>query len=203
MGDDWPPITFLYQTYVPTARIATPGYSGNLTHPYLFFNGNDRPLYEPNGGYKTHQEVTVRFGSAHSITHLDPVVGETIKYGCTWPWGASCVEIQRARADWHGGRLAINDIYSWDLGGSFIFHVDIANPLYSLAPVISSDLHVWMAPGGTLVYGRHDNMPLHEIYFTVEGWGDEWYVAYASKYYNPVCLAGALPGCSSFVVVAL
>lgn len=199
VGDDWPPIMFRYQTFIPPALIPVPGFSGDITHPFVLFNGNNR-TYDPFGDSKTRQDVTVTFGSTHSITAAAPVVGQTIRYKCNRPWGGSCTEVARKTAS--SSSLAINDIASNPTGGFFTFHVDAANPLYSIAPPISSDLHVSMGYRNTWIYGRHDNMPIHEIYFDVVGW-DEWQYAYASWWYNPVCLAGELPGCSTFVVVPL
>lgn len=199
-GDDWAPIMFRYQTFIPTAlTYAVPGFSGDLNRPFTLFNGNNR-TFDPFGDFKTRQDVNVTFGSSHSITFPNGLVGETLRYKCSRPSGGSCVLVSRARASNAG--LRINDVSSNATGGSFTFHVDMTNPLYSLAPAISSDLHVSMGYRNTWIYGRHDNMPLHEIYFDVAGW-NEWYMAYASTWYDPVCLAGALPGCSTFVVLPI
>lgn len=199
-GDGWTPIAFRYQTFIPNAKIGSPGFSGDIARPYIAFNGNDRG-FDPAGDYKTREDVLVTFGTGHSITTLTRAVGTTHRYKCTWPWLASCVETNSATASSDG--LAINRVVSTNTGGAFTFHVSAANPLQSVAPPISADLRITMAPHNTWLTGRHDNMPLHEVYLEFPEWENEWYYAYQSRFYDPVCLAGQLPGCSTWINIPL
>ena len=200
VGDDWPAITFRYQTFIPSKMIYAPSPQGwTWTRPFVYYNGNDR-LLDPKGSYKTRQDVRVTFGSAPSISYAE-YMGGTIRWACRLPGGSDCSETGRATASL--SELSMPSRAAGATSGHFTLKNDASNPLFPSAPAISASLKFKYAPGGTSITGSHDKMPIHEIWFLVEGW-DEWYFAYASTSYAPQCLAGGvIRGCSLNVNVRL
>lgn len=197
-GDGWETIRFRYQTFIIPSKIAGAGF-GKLTRPFVAFGGDGRNFYHPNGSYRTRQDAYMSFGSSHRITHT-PAMGETKKYACRWPNLSDCEQIGSKFAPMN--ELSLTGVSSNNTGGRFTFKVDATNPLQSGAPAISANVTVYGRPGGTTITGKHDRMPIHEVWFTVEGWG-EWYWVYGSEYHRPICLIGSIPTCTAKVNVRL
>ncbi|HEX2705071.1 MAG TPA: DUF3238 domain-containing protein, partial [Candidatus Lustribacter sp.] len=140
-------------------------------------------------------------GSTHSI-EITKNVGQTIAYGCTTPWGTDCVAIQSATAP--DSELSWINVSSGNTTADFTLVAAAKNPLVSIAPTIDAGVAFHLRPGGTTVRGIHDRMPVHEIYFYVDGWG-EWEPVYRSDAWFLPCLGGyaVAPGCETKFSVLL
>ncbi|WP_282944813.1 hypothetical protein [Cellulomonas endometrii] len=199
VGDDWPAITFRYQTFIPAKKIYAPSPVGwTVTRPWVFYNGNNR-WHDPKGAFKTRQDVRVTFGSRRGISYSEDV-GETIRWACQLPTAINCIETGRTEAP--DSELSMPSSLANATSGGFTLKNDGTNPLFPSAPAITASLKFKYALGGTSIVGSHDRMPIHEIWFLVDGW-NEWNFAYGSTTYEPACLAGRLPTCTVNVNVRL
>jgi Protein of unknown function (DUF3238) len=86
----------------------------------------------------------------------------------------------------------------------FTLTAEAKNPLVGFAPPINANVTVHLRQGGSTVGGIHDRMPIHEIWFYADGWG-EWEPIYRSDFWNLACLVGnaASPGCEARFSVLL
>ena len=199
-GDGWPAVIFRYQAFIKEDKIWAPGFSGELSRIFKFYHGDAR-WYDPNGAYRYRFDARVTFGSLHSVT-ISKYMGTAYSYACKWPNGTDCLQKNSATApltqlNW------INVAHGWTTA-DFTLTAAAKNPLESLAPAIDAGVAFHLRPGGTTINGIHDRMPVHEIYFYAEGWG-EWATAYRSDAWNIACLAGrnAAPGCEARFSVLL
>nr|WP_246280552.1 DUF3238 domain-containing protein [Cellulomonas humilata] len=191
-GDDWAPIRFRYQAFIPETILWAPGSTGSLGRPWQYFGGDGRSL-DPNGSYRYRQDATVYFGSAHNISYTE-WMGTSHKYACRWPNGTDCVHQQTATAS--TSELTLRAPSHTNTSAKFAFTNAASNPLHAAAPAINADIGFHLNPGGTTIRGSHDSMPRHEIWFTVEGW-NEWYHAYSSTFYTAACLLDVAPACTT------
>jgi hypothetical protein len=132
-GDDWAPMKFRYQAFIPESKLFAPGISGSLSRPFQFFHGDNRWEFNPNGSYRYRQDATVTFGSGHYVQYQE-WMGQSIKYACRWPNGSDCVEMQRKTAP--TTELWIQDISHTNTSARFTMAARASNPLHALAPPI-------------------------------------------------------------------
>lgn len=193
-GDDWAPIKFRYQAFIPESKIWAPGISGSLSRPFQFFHGDNRWVFTPNGSYRYRMDATVTFGSGHNVQYQE-WMGQSIKYACRWPNGSDCVEMQRKTAPL--SELWIQDVAHTNTSARFIMAARASNPVHALAPPIDGGVGFNLKRGGSTIRGTHDMMPRHEVWFMVVGW-NEWYYAYGSSAHFVACLqASVAPGCTA------
>jgi hypothetical protein len=194
-------MNFRYQTFIPSSKIF--GYPvASLSRPWRFFNGNGRS-YDPNGSYKYRFDARVTFGSTHHVG-INRFMGTTIAYGCTNVRATDCVTTDTKTAPLSA--LSTMNLTSGQTTADFTFVAAATNPLApsGITPAIDAGVAFHLRPGGTTIRGIHDNMPLHEVWYYAEGWG-EWQSAYRSTSALTVCLFGrqAGPGCEQHFSVLL
>lgn len=192
-GDDWDPVKFRYQAFIPEDKLWAPGSTGTISRPFQFFEGDNR-YHNPNGTYRYRMDATVYFGSEHRIAYSE-WMGQSVKFACRWPNGTDCIEQQRATAPL--SELRMQDTSSADTSAHLVLAAAGTNPLHRFAPPIDGAVGFTIRPGGTTIRGVHDRMPVHEVWYTVVGWG-EWYFAYGSDEWFAACLhANVAPGCTA------
>ncbi len=197
-GDGWSPVVTEWQAYIPESKIIFPGFSGDISKPFLYFAGDGHGTWNPNESARFTQKVTWTFGTGHSATYTESM-GTSVEYKCTLNAG-SCTQIASDTAPLSQLSATTGSGATW---GSATLTAAAKNPLVSVAPPIDTSVQIYLSDVVSYVRGYHDNMPKHEFYIGPPY--SEYYKVYESSYISSAqlpCLASSpslpLPGCGIF-----
>jgi len=175
-GDDWAPVILQWMAYIPEDKVPFPGTSLNPLKPRLAFRGDNHGTFQPNASARFKQTVTFTFGSSHDVTYAESM-GVTHLLSCD-PFYNDCESTFSKKAPLT--ELNFKKLSSTSTTGSAQVDAAATIPLVPLAPPIDTQWVVKLAPGKSVVYGVHDNMPKHELYIGQPN--ADFYLVYSSPY---------------------